>query len=257
MYYLLDEPRITVQVITDRIQDLDRRRQAAFEVLKQQETFEKYRALQRTLSGYEQELYQLQQQLVQLNQAANLQKEIEDKNQEATEAINEIRKSVRSVNEIYTAIRTTFSTYVERVLNVQALLSVIINQSGNLEFNVRTLDRDVSGRETSEAQGTSYKKILAACFDLALLKVYSTNKFYRFVYHDGIFEGLDNRKKVSLMELIREVCMNNNIQHILTVIDSDLPRDERDQKLLFTENEIIRYLHDQGSDGRLFRTRAF
>jgi len=62
---------------------------------------------------------------------------------------------------------------------------------------------------------------------------------------------------VTLRCNIRDACKNNGIQYILTVIDSDLPRDQSDQKLLFTDQEIIRYLNDSGDDGRLFKTRAF
>ena len=143
------------------------------------------------------------------------------------------------------------------MLKAEALISIIVNKNGNLEFNVRTLDRNISERETSEDQGTSYRKMLAACFDLTLLIEYSSKKFYRFAYHDGIFEGLDNRRKVSLLNMIRQACEKFGIQYILTVIDSDLPRDQTDQKLLFTEWEIIRYLNDTGDSGRLFKTRAF
>ncbi len=243
--------------IETRIRILDRQRQEALRILQAQQTLQKYKELQRILIEHEREVIQLQQRLSQLDQAANTQKEIDEEKKHLAEAIARVRTSVREENQIYSAIRRTFSEYVERVLNAPALLSVTVNQHGNLEFNVRTLDRNTSGRETSEALGTSYKKILASCFDLTLLTVYSSRQFYRFVYHDGIFEGLDNRRKVSLLNLVREVCNSHGIQYILTVIDSDLPRDERDNKLLFTQQEIIRSLHDRGDEGRLFRTRAF
>jgi len=133
--------------------------------------------------------------LEQLDQATDTQREIGEERQKLTEAITHVRESVSKENNILSKIRRTFSECVERVLMVEALLSITVNQYGNLEFKVRTLDRDISKRETSEDQGTSYRKILAACFDLTLLVVYSPEKFYRFVYHDGIFEGLDNRRK--------------------------------------------------------------
>lgn len=243
--------------ITSQLALLDIKRQESLSILREQETFQKYQALQKVLFEWEQELTQLKQQLMQLNQAENIELEIEERKQEAIEALNDVRRSIREANETYSIIRKTFSEYVERVLSVQALLSVSMNQAGNLEFKVRTLDDDSAERETSESEGTSYKKILATCLDLTLLSVYSNRHFYRFSYHDGIFEGLDNRIKVSLIELVRDVCNQHGVQHILTVIDSDLPRDERDHKLLFRKNEIIRYLHDRGKDGRLFRTRKF
>ena len=39
---------------------------------------------------------------------------------------------------------------------------------------------------TSEGKGTSYKKMLCAAFDMAVLETYADKSFYRFVYHDGI-----------------------------------------------------------------------
>ena len=98
---------------------------------------------------------------------------------------------------------------------------------------------------------------MCACFDLALLSSHSDHCFYRFVYHDGIFEGLDNRKKVALLNLVRELSNEENIQYILTVIDTDLPRDEEDNKLLFKDEDIVRELHDRGRSGRLFRMPKF
>jgi len=50
-----------------------------------------------------------------------------------------------------------------------------------------------------------------------------------------------------LLNIVREACDKFGLQYILTVIDSDLPRDESDRKLLFTEEEIVRYLHDRGT----------
>ncbi len=37
----------------------------------------------------------------------------------------------------------------------------------------------------------------------------------------------------------------------MTVVDTDLPSDDRDRKLMFTEDEIARRLHDDGKDERL------
>jgi uncharacterized protein YydD (DUF2326 family) len=240
-----------------RIDILDQERQTALATLQEMKTFEKYKDLQEYLYQYERQIHELEEQLTFLDRAADVQRSIEEHERKRDEIITQIKGMVRKGNSTYTAIRRKFAEYVESVLNLPAVLSVTVNQSGNLEFYTKTIDQKVSERETSEASGTSYKKILCACFDLALLSVYASDRFYHFAYHDGIFEGLDNRKKVSLLELIRRVCDEKGIQHILTVIDSDLPRDERDQKLLFSKQEIIRELHDGGDEGRLFKMAAF
>ena len=245
------------EFIEKRIGYLDEQRRTALLILREKETLEKYKELQRFLIGLEREVIELKQRLSSLDQANDLQRNTEVKKQEISMTVTKIQNSIRQQNVTYDAIRSTFSDFVERVSSRQALLSVSMNKQGNLEFHVRTLDRDKSGHETSESKGTSYKKIMCACFDLSLLAVRATEPFYHFVYHDGIFEGLDNRKKVNLLNLIRQICDKYKVQYILTVIDSDLPRDEQDHKLLFTEDEIVRRLHDRGADGRLFRTKPF
>ena len=239
------------------IEYLDNERQEALNILREKETFDKYKRIQQRLSDQNRELSSLEQRLEQLSRATSIQKEINEEQKNIDALVEQIDTSVRGENLQYSIIRRTFSEYVERVLNVQALLYVNVNQAGNLEFNVKTLSETSDNNETSEGKGTSYRKILCACFDLTLLSVYAEASFYRFVYHDGIFEGLDNRKKVNLLDLIREICDEKEIQYTLTVIDSDLPRDSIDQKLLFTDSDIVRRLHDKDETGRLFRMPAF
>lgn len=253
-YDKLSKARAQVQSELERL-DVERSRAVA--LLEQKETLVKYRRLQHLSVDRETEVAVLREQLAQLDMAANIESDKEALQQDLAVSIQQIREMIRGVNSTYSSIRTTFSDCVENVLNVQALMSVNVNKEGNLEFNVRTLDRDDEGRETSEALGTTYKKILCACFDLALIEVYSAMSFYRFAYHDGIFEGLDNRKKASLLQMVRKACDTFHIQYILTVIDSDLPRDERDNKEIFHVEEIVRELHDLDETGRLFRTRRF
>jgi uncharacterized protein YydD (DUF2326 family) len=92
---------------------------------------------------------------------------------------------------------------------------------------------------------------------LALLKVYEDTSFFHFVYHDGIFEALDDRKKLALLSVIREQIASKKLQYILTLIDSDTPRDSEQKRIEFGEDEIVLHLHDEGNDGRLFKMAEF
>ncbi len=228
------------QEVEKSLGTLNSKRQEALLILQNKKTFNKYKDLQKILLDQEREISELQLRLSQLDKAANTQKDIDKEKEDLAKTVINVRKAVSKDNRVLANIRRIFSECVSQVLRVEALLSVVVNKNGNLEFNVRTLDKNISERETSEDQGTSYRKMLAACFDLSLLIEYSSTKFYRFAYHDGIFEGLDNRRKVSLLNMIRDACDKKGIQYILTVIDSDLPRDQNDQKLLFTNQEIVR-----------------
>ena len=57
-------------------------------------------------------------------------------------------------------------------------------------------------------------------FDLSLLIYYSNKSFFRFVYHDGILEGLDYRIKIRLLNKVKEICRDYNLQYVLSLIKS-------------------------------------
>ena len=88
---------------------------------------------------------------------------------------------------------------------------------------------------------------------MAVTRAYLDKAFPRFLFHDGVFESLDDRKKQNLLDAIREYC-DLGIQHTITLIDSDLPN----QPLpVFEDEEIVLRLHDEGEHGRLFKMRAW
>jgi uncharacterized protein YydD (DUF2326 family) len=243
--------------IQNNILEFDKERRRALEILSNKESLTKYKDLQRRLLQHEEKILAMRARLAQLDKVTNVNREIAALEQRRSATIRDLEQNIRGENRTYSTIRGIFAESIRQVLNAPALLSVTMNQAGNIDFKTRIIDRGPIERETSESEGTSYKKILCACFDISLLSTYADKSFYRFVYHDGIFEGLDNRKKVSLLRLIRDVCAEKRIQYILTVIDSDLPRDDNDRKLLFSEDEIIRLLHDDGDAGRLFKMSKF
>ena len=51
---------------------------------------------------------------------------------------------------------------------------------------------------------------------------------------------------------VREICKEYGLQYILTLIDSDIPRDELDNRVAFPDEEIVLRLHDHDDSGRLF-----
>jgi uncharacterized protein YydD (DUF2326 family) len=129
--------------------------------------------------------------------------------------------------------------------------------SNNFDYQIGLQIVGQAAATSSLSEGTSYKKLLCALFDLALLRVYEDTAFFHFVYHDGIFEALDDRKKIALLDIIKEQISNTKTQYILTLIDSDVPRDAEGKKISFAEDEVVLRLHDDGNDGRLFRMAEF
>ena len=209
------------------------------------------------LVGRESEIARLQAELEQLDRVAQIDKDIRELERQRVEEIGSIDATVRSGSTLYSGVRREFNRILKTVIDVPANLSTSINKNGNVEFEVALLKADAAGVATSEDKGTSYRHLMCCAFDMALLTAHTSSSFYRFVYHDGVFEGLDNRKKLKLIETIRDLTDRLGIQYILTVIDSDMPRDEQDKIVYFDKQDIIRELHEGSDEGRLFRMPKF
>ena len=104
--------------------------------------------------------------------------------------------------------------------------------------------------------GHTYKKLLCIAFDLAVLRAHLNDKFPHFVFHDGVFESLDKRKKENLLSTLRQYS-EMGIQSIITLIDSDLPERGDEEEPVFNEDEVVLRLHDEGDQGRLFRMKGW
>ena len=238
-------------------QRLSQQRQDYLDILQESDFLEKYKKLQKNLDKKRADLALLEKQLELSKQISQLEDDISHFKREDKALSEEIKHLIEVKDKpLLEEIRKNFNQIIATVLNTQAFPFIKQNKEGNLEFDVQFVTENAD-KTTSEAEGHTYKKFLCMTFDLALLRTYSQNDFYRFVYHDGALEQLDNRKKCNFINLIREYCNSFNIQYILSLIDSDLPRDSADQKMTFSAEEIIRELHDDGDGGRLFRMPKF
>ena len=62
------------------------------------------------------------------------------------------------------------------------------------------------------------------------------------MYHDGPFEALHENRRESYLDFIRGYCKGNDIQYIISVIDSDVSKEK------FSESDIVCEL-TQNEDG--------
>ena len=82
------------------------------------------------------------------------------------------------------------------------MISLEINGNGNVDFYAKFLNID--NKETAQNLGHTYRKILCACFDLAIIKNYIDKSFYRVSYHDGYLESLDPRKQKKIFRFSKK-----------------------------------------------------
>ena len=178
----------------------------------------------------------------------------EEKEHIQTQIEEDVEKQNADSASLFSSIRLFFSEIIEEVIDRKALLSVSPNQQGHLEFKAEILDK--SGNATSADLGHTYRKLLCIAFDMAVLRAHLDSEFPRFVYHDGVFESLDDRKKENLLAIIRQYSALG-LQHIITMIDSDLPARAEPNDVVIDESEVVLLLHDENEQGRLFKMSAW
>jgi uncharacterized protein YydD (DUF2326 family) len=258
----LQEDRAEVETELKRINSelnaLGKRRSDTLSFLSDTDVFNKYKLVSSDMVTLRAEIASLERQRSFLHSLQALRAEIRMLAEKCGQLQTQIEADVELQNadktSLFSSIRLYFSEIIEDVIDLKALLSVSPNKVGHLEFKAEILDE--SGNATSADRGHTYRKLLCIAFDIAVLRAHVNENFPRFVYHDGVFESLDDRKKENLLTVIRRYA-ELGIQPIITLIDSDLPARHEDSGPMFDESEIILTLHDEDESGRLFKMRTW
>lgn len=235
--------------IHQELQGLDKRRNEALSMLQDKDTFRKFKTYQKKLAQLEGEVSRLEIQLHNVDIVATLNEKLESAQQEQKEKSKEIASQLkRQDGDVPSSIKRHFNEIYRSVFGVSALLYVRPQKTGNVEFETEVAP-DENAAATAEGRGDTYNKILCAAFDLAVLATYSSKSFFRFVYHDGVLEGLDNRKKTLFIQMVRDYCQRYGLQYIFSSIEDDIP-----QNILFsfTADELFLTLSDQDDSSKLF-----
>lgn len=246
-----------LKAVNSDLSSLGKKRSEALAYLSETDVVRKYKEVSDELVTLRADIEILKRQKEALDRLQVLRSQIRTLNEEKVHLEALIESDTNKKNSdpcsIFSHIRVYFSEIVEEVIDRKALLTVTLNTLSHLEFRAEILD--AAGNPTGADVGTTYRKLLCIAFDLALLRAHLQDRYPRFVYHDGPFEGLDQRKKGNLLSVIRQYA-ELGIQPIITLIDSDCPPSNGDQSC-FSNEELVLMLHDEGDDGRLFRMPAW
>ena len=261
-YNYLQEERTDIEAELTRINvdlnALGKQRSKILAFLSGTDAFGKYKRGSAELVTLRADISALERQRGFLHRLQELRTNIRTLAEERGHLQTEIEVDVEAQNadksSVFSEIRLFFNEIVEEVINRKALLSVSPNQQGHLEFKAEIMDE--AGNATSADMGHTYRKLLCIAFDMALLRAHFDEKFPRFVYHDGGFESLDDRKKENLLAILRQYA-DLGIQSVITLIDSDMPAGSKDSPPLFDDREIVLRLHDENKHGRLFKMPAW
>lgn len=258
----LQEERLEVEAELKRVNAelnaMGKKRSEMLSFLNETDVFGKYKLVADEMVTLRADMTSLERQRGFLRRLQKLRTEIRALTEECgclqTQIEANVEKQNSDQNSLFSVIRVFFSEIIEEVIDRKALLSVSPNQCGHLEFKAEILDE--SGNATSADLGHTYRKLLCIAFDLAVLRAHVDEKFPRFVYHDGVFESLDSRKKENLLAIIDRYA-DLGLQQIITLIDSDLPVRAADDEPVFSADEVVIRLHDEGRQGRLFKMKPW
>ena len=228
---------------------LNDERAKQLEFLQESELINKYRKSNRQISIVQAEIIDLEKQKENIQKVLELQKQKRDLQLALNDIQDRMVLNVSQVNNstesVFSKIRIYFNEIINAVLKKDGELFVSLNDNSNFEFKAEYQE---SGKNTNESQGNTYRKFLCIAFDLAVVRAYLDKEFPKFIYIDGVFDGLDDRKKELLLKVLREYS-NLGIQIIATTINSET----QGMETSIMENEIVLTLHDDGQDGRLFK----
>ena len=226
----------------------EQERSEKISVLTDIDVYDKFKVYQKELATLEAELTLLQEKLRLIDRSSTIRAEIELLKDKRKTYVDDIRRAI--AGRSHAEINRIFNQIVTEVTDTNAIISIKQNVDSNVEF---AADYQTTAHiTTSEADGTSYKKLLCVAFDLALLISYSSHSFYKFVYHDGVLEGLDDRVKQRLITITQRICSEYGLQYILSLIDSDIPQNIEAPNLEFPIDTICLDLNDIDDSGKLF-----
>jgi uncharacterized protein YydD (DUF2326 family) len=230
----------------EELKVLEEKKSSLLEVLIQKDSYQKFKEYQKKLTNIEVEIELIKNKLKAIDNSLLIEKEIEQKKELIKIKIEALEQALRERK--HSNINKIFNSIIKEILDTNALISLKLNKQGNIDFSADYQNpNDLI--KTSEAQGTTYKKLLCVAFDLSLLINYADKSFYKFVYHDGVLEGLDDRIKTRYINLVKNICNQYSLQYILTLIDSDLPQNDKN---IISQEDICLELNDKNDNGKLF-----
>ena len=232
--------------LNSKIRVIENQKGELLSLLTQKDSYQKFKEYQKKTVSLEVEVERIDDKIQAIDNSLIIENDIAEKKESITNYILALKDALSERK--HSNINKIFNSIIKEILDTNALISLKLNNHGNIEFNADYQNK-VDFLNTSESQGTTYKKLLCVAFDLSLLVNFSDKSFYKFVYHDGVLEGLDDRIKIRYIKLVKELCEKYDLQYIVTLIDSDLPRDMPN---LIEENDICLRLNDKDNNGKLF-----
>jgi uncharacterized protein YydD (DUF2326 family) len=218
-----------------QLQELNGQRSEMLSMLTQKDSFKKFKDYQSSLSEIDNQIFNYQQQLRDLDRIQLFEEEQDKRSDQLKEVKKQITAMLDSDPKSYLDIRRLFTEIYKAVFEYTGTIVVKLNTQNNVSFQPIVLDAGES--MTGKSQGNTSRHVMCVSFILAVMATYSDQSFFRFAYNDGVMDGWGDSHKKSFIKLVREYADKYDIQFVTSMINSDLPKD-----FAFEDDEIVRTL---------------
>jgi len=233
-----------------KLQNLNERRVSLLSQLSELDSFNKFKNSQKEIVELKTNLLDIENKIESVKKINEAKIEIDDNKQLVDKYKTELHILIETSTEKGKQIKKNFSEFVKYIINTDAVLTLIPNSTGNINFGYVFLDG--KGIPTKEDKGHTYMKEICACMDLAIVKSYINESYYRFTFHDGFLDGDDPKFAIAYLNLISNLA-KDGLQCIVTMIDSVVPKKADGSTYELNKNDIILELNDnQDGSGKLF-----
>ena len=236
--------------VNQKLEFLNKQREKNINILNENEFYKKKAKEIVELEIQKEKLEKLKIELEELEKKLESITEKTEIENEHNTIVGKLEIEISKENETYNDIKKIFQKITKKIFPERnGRIIINLNKEKNPEFDLYLEDK--LKKRTSEDDGGTYKGILMACFCLSIASYYSKFNYHKFLFQDGMLEGGDNRKKKLLIELIKKVCAEYDLQYITTAIEDEI--NDNEVKKLFDEENIIAKLTDEDNGkGTLF-----
>lgn len=238
--------------IDSELVELDTERKGLLNRLKRQDVVERYKKRRLRISQIDSEIDEIQGFLSNVMDAGKIARQKEELQMKLKGDLEELKNMGVVASPQYAEFVNFFHELVRDILGREVKLTFDVNSKGNVYFRYEF--KDGEGENLMFDKGTTYKKILCVCFDIALVLKYSTKNHFNFVAHDGVWDTFGDTLKQNHLRVLRELTNVFKCQFILTLLDDDIPK-AYEREDFFDDSEIVLELDDRDDNtGRLFKT---
>lgn len=196
-----------------KLEILSQKKAMLVKSFRETDSFKNLKSMTGFLSQKNAEIEALKEKLSKLSVIRTEVRRLHEVRKNLADVVQELRDEVEEDNKVFEEIQIEFANLCKKALGNNCILCVKVNDQDNIDF-------DAKFQNTSKDKGSSWKRILCILFDLCLIYHYRNKSFFKFVFHDSPFDGVDDATKNQVVKIYRDFSVKYNLQCVLTILDS-------------------------------------